>query len=100
METERFTWDETKRLSNLRKHGLDFADAAKVFAGIYVSHNDERYLYEEIRSVAIGLLEGRPVTLTYAEKKDETRIVSFRKANRNEQKTLSKHLAYGLGENR
>ena len=24
------TWDEAKRLANLRKHGLDFADAAEV----------------------------------------------------------------------
>jgi uncharacterized protein len=29
----RFTWTESKRRSNLAKHGLDFADAKKVFAG-------------------------------------------------------------------
>jgi hypothetical protein len=28
-----FTWRETKRQSNLKKHGLDFADAQKVFDG-------------------------------------------------------------------
>ena len=28
-----FTWDEAKRLENLRKHGLDFADAERVFDG-------------------------------------------------------------------
>jgi hypothetical protein len=26
-----FVWDETKRLSNLEKHGLDFKDAHLVF---------------------------------------------------------------------
>lgn len=29
----RFTWDESKRQINLSKHGLDFADAARVFDG-------------------------------------------------------------------
>jgi len=30
METELFTWDESKRLSNLKKHGVDFLDAYKI----------------------------------------------------------------------
>jgi uncharacterized DUF497 family protein len=29
----KFTWRESKRKTNLKKHGLDFADAEKVFAG-------------------------------------------------------------------
>ncbi|MFN0145487.1 MAG: BrnT family toxin [Dehalococcoidia bacterium] len=29
----RFEWDEGKRRANLRKHGLDFRDAAEVFSG-------------------------------------------------------------------
>jgi hypothetical protein len=42
----RFTWDETKRQSNLSKHGLDFADAEQVFAGprtiaTTMANNDE-----------------------------------------------------------
>ena len=28
-------WDEAKRQSNLRKHGLDFADAAEVLESRY-----------------------------------------------------------------
>ena len=28
--TDMLIWDESKRESNLRKHGLDFADAAEV----------------------------------------------------------------------
>jgi hypothetical protein len=28
-----FSWDEAKRQENLRKHGLDFADASEVFEG-------------------------------------------------------------------
>jgi len=29
----RFTWDEKKRISNIKKHGIDFARAAEIFAG-------------------------------------------------------------------
>jgi hypothetical protein len=28
----RFEWDEEKRLANLRKHGIDFADIENAFA--------------------------------------------------------------------
>ena len=35
-----FTWDESKRQSNLIDHGLDFADAEKVFAGPLVLFED------------------------------------------------------------
>jgi uncharacterized DUF497 family protein len=38
-----FTWDEPKRQANLAKHGLDFADAAKVFAGPMVLFEDDRF---------------------------------------------------------
>ena len=37
-----FTWDESKRQSNLIDHGLDFADAEKVFAGPLVLFEDRR----------------------------------------------------------
>jgi hypothetical protein len=40
-----FTWDEPKRQANLAKHGLDFADAEKVFAGPMVLFEDNRADY-------------------------------------------------------
>jgi uncharacterized DUF497 family protein len=38
----RYLWDEAKRQANLSKHGLDFADAEKVFAGPLVLFEDGR----------------------------------------------------------
>jgi uncharacterized protein (DUF4415 family) len=35
-----FTWDENKRRANLRKHGVDFADAETIFAGHTVTAED------------------------------------------------------------
>ena len=30
----KFKWDEAKRLANVRKHGMDFADAASITKGV------------------------------------------------------------------
>ena len=37
----RIVWDDAKRRQNLRKHALDFADAAKVFSGITYTIEDD-----------------------------------------------------------
>ena len=52
-----YLWDETKRQANLKKHGLDFADAEKVFAGPMVFFEDGRQNYGDRRMIGMGLLE-------------------------------------------
>jgi uncharacterized protein (DUF4415 family) len=42
-----FEWNESKRLSNLSKHGIDFADISAVFAGSIVTVEDARFDYGE-----------------------------------------------------
>ncbi|MBR6900719.1 MAG: BrnT family toxin [Synergistaceae bacterium] len=32
-----FEWDENKRQINIEKHGIDFADAVKIFEGFITS---------------------------------------------------------------
>jgi len=56
----RFSCDETKRQANLSKHGVDFADAEKVFAGPLVLVEDNRQDYGERRMIGIGAPGGRP----------------------------------------
>jgi uncharacterized protein len=36
-----FAWDEAKRRTNLSKHGIDFADAGKIFRGFTLTAEDE-----------------------------------------------------------
>jgi uncharacterized protein (DUF4415 family) len=48
-----FTWDEAKRQANLAKHGLDFADAHRVFAGVVLQQPDARFDYDERRMIAV-----------------------------------------------
>lgn len=80
-------WDEAKRIVNLNKHDLDFADAEKVFGGYVITFEDTRYDYGEERWVVIGLLCVLVVVIICTENGRETRIISMRKATLNEQKT-------------
>ena len=83
-----YTWDEAKRKSNLRKHGLDFADAPAVIKGKSYTEEDMRYLYVERRYITIGYFEGKAVVVVFTEDDDEVRIISFRKATRRERRGL------------
>lgn len=81
-----FEWDERKRLSNLRKHGLDFAECAPVFSGPMITRLEDRYDYGESRYRTLGLLHGRVVSVAHTESDDGVvRIISLRKAVRHEQ---------------
>ena len=37
-----FRWSQARRMSNLRAHGLDFADAERVFSGPTFTFEDDR----------------------------------------------------------
>ena len=82
-----FVWDETKRKSNLKKHGLDFADAYLVYDNpnkctYDASRNDEYRLMD----VALAVVRGRLLTLVYTEQNDDVRVISFRHASRTERR--------------
>jgi uncharacterized DUF497 family protein len=79
-----FTWDPDKRLANLKKHGLDFADAEQVFSGYTQTFPDNRFAYGEMRYITVGLLDGAVVAIAHTETEDDIRVISMRKAKRNE----------------
>ena len=80
----RYVWDERKRRANLKKHGLDFADAWKVFAGAMVLIEDDREDYGEQRLLGIGLLGGLGVVVVPTEGNGKIRVISMREAERHE----------------
>jgi len=84
----RYTWDEAKRIANLRDHGIDFVDAEKVFAGLTFTYEDERFPYGERRIVTLGLLAAIPVSVVHTEGNDNIHVISFRKATRYETELL------------
>jgi uncharacterized DUF497 family protein len=79
-----YTWDEAKRQSNLRKHGLDFADASVVFKGAVLVEDDLRFHFGERRFNTLGYFQGEEVSITHTERHNGIRIISFRKATRKE----------------
>jgi uncharacterized DUF497 family protein len=89
----RFEWDEAKRRTNIRKHGIDFADAEKVFEGITVTIEDTRAEYGERRFVTLGVTMGRVVVVVHTEESDVIRIISVRKATRYEEANYWKQIA-------
>ena len=82
----KFTWDESKRKANLSKHGMDFIDAKAVFSGATFTFEDDRFSYSEQRFVTLGMLRGVVVVIAHTERNDRIRIISMRKATKNEQK--------------
>ena len=83
-----FEWDEAKRRSNLRRHGLDFRDAHRVFAGLTFTYEDDRFDYPEQRYVTLGFLGGAVVSIVHTESPTLIRIISLRRATRREEALL------------
>ena len=82
----KFGWDEAKRQTNLSSHKLDFADAEVVFSGITFTFEDDRFEYGEDRFITLGLLREIVVVIAHAERNDTVRVISMRKATKNEQR--------------
>ena len=89
-----FEWDEFKRQSNIQKHGIDFADAELVFNGVTLTIQDNRFDYGEQRYVTLGLLDSIVVVIAHTETDENIRIISMRKATKNEQKLFYKRFTY------
>ncbi|MBL0143751.1 MAG: BrnT family toxin [Betaproteobacteria bacterium] len=88
----RFSWDEKKRRSNLKDHGLDFVDAPKVFEGPTFTFEDDRFAYGEQRFVTLGFLADIAVSLVHTETPSRIHVISFRKATRHEEVLLLQNL--------
>lgn len=81
----RITFDPTKRDKALSERGLDFDDAALIFAGITLEVEDTRKDYGE----TYGMLEGRMIVVGYTPRGADRHVFSMRKANEREQKRIA-----------
>ena len=88
-----FEWDEAKRKSNLRNHGIDFFGIEQVFEGQTVTILDDRFDYGEERFVTFGLLDGRVVAIAHTETDEVIRIISVRKATKDEESSYIKEIS-------
>ena len=77
-----YQWDESKRISNLEKHNIDFRDVY-----LFDWNSAEFYpslRHNEMRWIAIGNLRERLHCVIYTERGELRRIISIRKANQRE----------------
>ena len=89
----RLEWDEAKRRINLTRHGIDFAELAEVFEGAPpYTQVDDRHDYNEERLFTLGLLKGSVVAIAHTWTGDIIRIISARRATRNEEITYFKEI--------
>ena len=80
-----FEWDEPKAASNLKKHGVAFADAVSAVEEDPLALTIPDDCPGEDRFVTVGTdLMGRTLVVVYLWRGDRIRIVSARKATRRE----------------
>lgn len=89
----RYPWTQEKYRQNLRRHGIAFEDAQRIFEGLTVDRVDDRFDYGEVRVYAIGLVNGIEFAVVYTGRgDDERRIISARKAEPHERRTYREEI--------
>ena len=88
MQQDKFVWDEDKYNANLKKHGIAFNEATSVFDDVNALYfADEKHSDEEERFIVIGMSDQIRMLMVchcYRDKNSVIRLISARKANKNE----------------
>jgi len=81
-----FEWNPEKAASNLKKHEVSFEEAATVFDDpVFITLLDEAHSLTEERYLTIGLsATNRLLLIAHTERKGQIRMISARKATKNE----------------
>jgi uncharacterized DUF497 family protein len=81
-----YEWDKVKAKTNLRKHGIDFADVVGVFEDDEALTIDDDDTGED-RFITIGMdALGRILVVVYTWRAEYIRVISARKATPHERK--------------
>ncbi len=80
-----YQWDHGKAKANLKKHGVDFADAVGVFEDPLALTIDYPDSPEELRWITLGTdFMGRLLVVVYTYRGESIRLISARKATKKE----------------
>ena len=94
-----FEWDEAKNQANIRKHGVDFRDAVKIFQGPTLDRIDRRFDYGEERTFSLGDLDGQVVlAVIHTDRDGITRPISARQATSREREAYGEYRRELAGE--
>jgi uncharacterized DUF497 family protein len=86
----KITFDPAMRQAALSERGLDFVDAAMVFAGPTITVQDARRDYGEARYQTVGFLADRMVMVVWTPRNEARHIISMRKCNDREKANYQK----------
>ncbi|MEA5511105.1 BrnT family toxin [Crocosphaera sp. UHCC 0190] len=79
-----YQWNPDKANANLRKHGIDFADAVSVFSDdLAITIEDERFNEERFITIGVDFF-GRILVIVHTWRGSDIRLISARKATRTE----------------
>ena len=96
MELIKFIWDKNKAEANLRKHRVSFEEAQTVFYDPNARMIfDPDHSEEEDRFILLGFSSSlRILVVSHCYRGEDTviRIISARKANRNEQRQYERYM--------
>lgn len=88
-----FEWDNTKNRANIRKHGVSFETAQRIFERPHLTRRDTRRNYGEDRYVSVGEVYGVAVlVVAHTERDGRTRLISARPASRKERQAWYEHI--------
>ena len=77
------TWNKLKNEINIKKHGISFELASKVFFDeSRIEWYDEEHSIDEDRYITIGIVG--EVIFVFTERKEKIRLISARLANKDE----------------
>jgi uncharacterized protein len=79
-------YDPEKDVANRAKHGVPLVFGSVVLGNCIGEVQDERLDYGEVRINAFGLIEERLFVCTYTMRSEIYRLISVRKASRQEQR--------------
>ena len=88
MDAMNFAWDTKKAVTNLRKHGITFEEAATVFRdSLSVTGVDPDHSMGERRFISFGISNAaRLIAVAHTDEGSLIRIISARLATRQERK--------------
>ena len=90
-----FEWNPDKERSNVRKHGVDFAEASTVFGDPFeYTISDPDHSVGEYRYLSLGISSGsRVLVVSYTERfNGRIRIISARAASQQERRQYEQRI--------
>ena len=88
-----FEWDQAKSIENEKKHGVSFEEAIVIWDGIHLEISDIAHSEDgKERNATMGWIGDRVFVVIWTVRGEKIRLISVRKARKNEEKVFFKKI--------